>query len=536
MDSNRTSSSNFFESINQLINSLENSGSAKNEEYNPALVGIFKRELDALWNNPAFGALLTDLSGSILRVNKTFLKFSGYEENEVLDSSWKDFGISVEEKEFEDEVKKLIRTKEEFVQFQFPLLAKSSKVSVTDYFVTTVFNEEGEPEALLHIVIPRDNFSPGEPILKYQKDFLHTLLNSIPNPVYYKNNKGIFLGCNKKFEELFNEKVDEIFGKSEYEIFPEEFAAKEYNTDLEIVRSQSKLSYYVTYEKPDGLSVELEINKSVFLDKNGNIAGIIGIINDVTEQKKFEITLIESQEKLKESNKNKDKLFSVISHNLRSPFTTILGFSDILVDEFDNYSDEDKKSFAREIQKSARFAYSLLNNLLLWTKSQIGNLQPKDEFLDLTVFVDEVIHGIKQKAEKKNIILENRIPEHFNIFADKTLLTNILENILDNAIKFSYEKSRVVISANKTEDSILLEVKDSGVGINEENLSKILNFEEHITTSYGTGKEKGTGLGLIICKELLSKMNGELIIKSQKDVGTTVTVKLPKAAKSQKGE
>lgn len=535
MDSNRTSSSNFFESINQLINSLENSGVKHNKEYSPALVGIFKRELDALWNNPAFGALLTDLSGSILRVNNSFLKFSGYEENEILNSFWNDFGISVEKKEFEDKVEKLIRTKEEFVQFQFSLMTKSSHVIPTDYFVTTVFDEESEPETLLHIIIPRDNFSSSEPILKYQKDFLHTLLNSIPNPVYYKNNKGIFLGCNKKFEELFDEKVDEIFGKSEYEVFPEDLAAKEYNTDLEIVRSQNRLSYFATYEKPDGQAVELEINKSVFLDKNGNIAGIIGIINDVTKQKEFEITLIESQEKLKESNKNKDKLFSIISHNLRSPFTTILGFSDILVDEFDNYNDEDKKSFAREIQKSARFAYSLLNNLLLWTKSQIGNLQPKDEFLDLTIFVDEVIHGMKQKAEKKKIILENRIPEHFNVFADKTLLTNILENILDNAIKFSYEKSRVVISADKTEDNILLEVKDSGVGISEENLSKIMNFEEHIT-SYGTGKEKGTGLGLVICKELLGKMNGELKIKSQKDVGTTVTIKLPKTAKFGKGE
>ncbi len=531
MDSNRTSSSNLFESINRLISSLENSGIENIEEYSPALVGTFKREVDALWNNPAYGALLTDLHGSILRVNKSFLQFSGYEETEVLDSSWHDFGISVERKELEDKVGKLIDTKEEFVQFHFSFLTKSTRVIPTDYFVTTVFDDDGEPENLLHIIIPRDNFSRSEPILKYQKDFLHTLLNSIPNPVYYKNNKGIFLGCNKKFEELFNEKVDEIFGKSEYEVFPGEIAAKEYNTDLEVVNSKNKISYFATYVKDGNQAIELEINKTVFFDKSGNVAGIIGIINDVTQQKEFEITLIESKEKLKESNKNRDKLFSIISHNLRSPFTTILGFADILVDEYDSYSDEDKKSFALEIQKSARFAYSLLNNLLLWTKSQIGNLQPKEEFLDLTLFVDEVIHRLKQKAGKKNITLENRIPEHFNVFADKTLLTNILENILDNAIKFSYDKSRVVISADKSDDHILLQVKDSGVGISEEKLSRLINFEEHVT-SYGTGKEKGTGLGLVICKELLGKMNGELEIESQEDVGTTVTIKLPKTVKS----
>ncbi len=535
MDSGRNSATNFTEALNQIINSLEYSGFDEENNFDSAYVSIFREETVALWNNPAFGALITGLNGKIHRVNNTFLNFTGYDEEEISGSKWSDLCLTVEKEEAENNVEKLIHKENSYVHFRLSVLTKSAKAIPTDYYVTAIFNGNEKPEEFLHIVIPHENYFSAEPIVKFQKDFLHTLLNSIPNAVYYKNNKGIFLGCNKKFEELFDEKADEIFGKSEYEIFPEDIAAKDYNTDLEIVRSPQNILFSATYFKPDGRKMELEINKSAFFDKDGKLAGIIGIINDVTRRKEFEINLLESQEKLKKSNKNKDKLFSVISHNLRSPFTTILGFSDILVDEFDNYSDEDKKSFASEIRKSAQFAYSLLNNLLLWTKIQLGNLKPVEEFLDLTIFIDEVIHNIKRKADKKSIVLENRIPEHFNVFADKTMLGNIMENILDNAIKFSYEKSRVVISASKSEQYVQLEIKDSGTGINAGDIPKLLNFEEHIT-SYGTGNEKGTGLGLIICNELLKIMNGELLIESQKDIGTTVIVKLPKSAHVDKGE
>ncbi len=535
MDSNRNFTNNFTEAFNQIINSIENSSPQKNQNLSPEYVSVFKREMDSLWNHPAFGALLTELDGTVKRVNRTFLGFTDYDENEIIGINWKDLCLQVESDRAENEIKKLRSSKTGHVKFQLSVLSKSAKTILTDYYVTGIFNENSESGELLHLAVPRESFTTGEPIVKYQKDFLHTLLNSIPNPVYYKNNKGIFLGCNNKFEELFNESADEILGKSEYEVFPEDIAAMDYNSDLEIVRSHKSESFTASYFLNDGAKIEIEFNKSAFFDKEGNLAGIIGIINDITKRKEFEINLLESQAKLKEVNKNKDKLFSVVSHNLRSPFTTILGFSDILVDEFDKYSDEDKKSFAREIQKSAQFAYSLLNNLLLWTKLQLGNFKFSEEFLDLTIFVDEVIQNMRQKAEKKSIVLENRIPEHFNVFTDKTMLNTILENVLDNAIKFSYEKSRVVISANKNNDYVLLEVKDSGTGINEEELDKLLGLEEHFT-SYGTGNEKGTGLGLLICRELLTRMNGGLDIKSKKDVGTTVILKLPKSIKSLKGE
>ncbi|GBD90410.1 aerobic respiration control sensor protein ArcB [bacterium BMS3Abin04] len=520
---------NYFSYLESILEKLQQSNSEEINLYSNDSVQLLKSEYSALWNNPAVGIRVIDTEGNILRMNKSFADLMGYEIEELENTNDEDLGLSIHRVENEKRIKKINKSTELFTETEKTFVTKDAKNINCNIYSTKLKRNNSDYDNILEIIIPQKSYSGSEPIVKYQKDFLHTLLNNIPNPVFFKNKNGIFLGCNKVFELLVNEKVDELFGKSEYDIFPNEIARQEVSTDKELFRTGKSLAYEAKFDFGNETFQNVLINKSVFYNQEGEISGVIGIVIDLTDRKEFEDTLLKSEKKLKDSNAAKDKFFSIISHNLRSPFTTLLGFSDMLVDDFDNFGDDEKKSFTMEIQKSARHAYSLLDNLLLWTKCQLGNLKIKEEFIELTFLIDEVFNNQSIYAKSKNIILENRIPEHINIFNDKSLLTKVFDYIVNNGIKFSNELGRVIIRSEIVNDKVKVTVEDSGIGMSETELSKLFKLEEQ-NIKYGTKREKGTGFGLIICKELLANLNGSIDIHSVKDIGTTVTVNLSKSA------
>ncbi len=529
MPENQITTPNYFSYLESILEKLQQSDSEELNLYSNDSVQLLKSEYSALWNNPAVGIRVIDTNGNIIRTNKSFADLVGYELEELLNTNDEELGLNIHKAEDKKRIKKINKSHQLFTETEKIFVTKNSKNITCSIYSTKLKRNNNDFENILEIVIPQKKYDGSEPIIKYQKDFLHTLLNNIPNPVFFKNKNGIFLGCNKVFEFLVNEKVDEIFGKSEYDIFPDEIARQEVSTDKELFRTGKSLAYEAKFEFGNETFQNVLINKSVFYNQEGEIGGFIGIIIDLTYRKKFEETLLNSEKKLKDTNATKDKFFSIISHNLRSPFTTLLGFSDMLVDDFDNFAEDEKKSFAMEIQKSAHHAYSLLDNLLLWTKCQLGNLKVKEEFIELTFLIDEVFNNQSVYAKSKNITLENRIPEHINIFNDKSMLTKVFDHIVNNSIKFSNELARVVIRSQIANDNVKITVEDSGIGMNEAELSKLFKLEEQ-NIKYGTKKEKGTGFGLIICKELLANLNGSIEIQSVKDVGTNVTVYLSKSA------
>ncbi|MCK9211773.1 MAG: PAS domain S-box protein [Ignavibacteriaceae bacterium] len=248
-------------------------------------------------------------------------------------------------------------------------------------------------------------------------------------------------------------------------------------------------------------------------------------------KKKADDDLAASELQLKELNASKDKLFSIIAHDLRSPFHALLGLSELLATEIDDFSKEEIQKFSREMNTSLNNQYKLLENLLEWSRLQTGRMQYAPEKINLLEKVNDVIALLAGNAFKKNIIVANLVLPTAFLWADANMLQSILQNLLANAIKFTRSGGQIQVLARKAEDEMMkIFIKDTGVGISEENLLKIFRTDSTATTT-GTENEKGTGLGLLLCKEMIERHGGTISVESDLEKGTTFSFTLPRAEK-----
>ena len=239
--------------------------------------------------------------------------------------------------------------------------------------------------------------------------------------------------------------------------------------------------------------------------------------------KEKEEMLTYKNNELSRSNATKDKLFSIIAHDLMSPFTTLLGFSNLLLTNFEKLNSENQKDYISKIYETSQNTHKLLDNLLTWSRSQQKVMNINYSELNLSSLVNQTIEIFKSGADKKKIHISNIISEDIIVLADEEMLKVVFRNLISNAVKFSYEEGIIEISAQvkeiKPSQIIEISVTDQGIGIPYDVQEKLFNLNKSITTK-GTHEESGTGLGLIICKEFVEKNKGKIWVKSQPDQGS----------------
>jgi signal transduction histidine kinase len=232
-----------------------------------------------------------------------------------------------------------------------------------------------------------------------------------------------------------------------------------------------------------------------------------------------------NQIKLQEMNATKDKFTSIIAHDLKSPFNSILGFSNLLIKYSENGDYEKVKEFSEHIREVSTHTYKLLENLLEWSRSQTGKINFNPKALDIRIPVKNATDLLYPNARKKDIQIEVNVPT-IAVLVDEHMLHTILQNILSNAIKYSNKGSKIVVSGRELKDKLLLSIKDEGVGMDPETVDKLFRIDETVST-FGTEGERGTGLGLILCKEFIERHRGKISVKSEKDNGSEFTIELP---------
>jgi two-component system, sensor histidine kinase and response regulator len=258
-------------------------------------------------------------------------------------------------------------------------------------------------------------------------------------------------------------------------------------------------------------------------------------LNDATRQKELEKAqkklldkeIIELQnEELKKLNATKDKFFSIIAHDLRSPFNSIIGFSQMLIDKVQSMDKEKIANMAQIINEASKVAMDLLSNLIEWSLSQSGRLEFHPEKSLILDVVKNVEPLFAPAAREKGIAIKTEIPSQLKAYADEVLLETILRNLISNAIKFTHPGGEIIISAKEQNNQVVVSVADSGVGITPNKINKLFRIEEHVTTE-GTNKEKGNGLGLVICKEFVEKHEGRIWVESKEGEGCIFYFSLP---------
>ena len=228
---------------------------------------------------------------------------------------------------------------------------------------------------------------------------------------------------------------------------------------------------------------------------------------------------------LQESNNTKDKLFSIIGHDLKNPLNAIMGFSELLVMRYDSITNEKKKFLLATLNESARSIFKLLDNLLSWARSLSGNIKYKPEELIIGDTINESLKLLNEMAESKDVTLKKHVQEQEKIICDKNILNTLLRNLISNAIKFT-ENGSIDVFVVKEGNKTTFEVRDTGAGMKPEVRDRIFDVKKSQSTK-GTKGESGTGLGLILCKEFVDKLNGKIWVRSEEGKGSSFYFELP---------
>lgn len=352
------------------------------------------------------------------------------------------------------------------------------------------------------------------------------ILNQIPNPIFVKDENFKYTYCNKSFSDYIGLPKEKIINATVYDISYKELADQYNKADKELAEKQNEQIYQSKVKYADGTLHDIIFHKACLFNENEDFNGIVGLMIDITEKLKAEQELIESDKQLLELNHTKDKLFSIIGHDLRSPFNNILGFSDLLIKRQHDSTFSDAEKFLKIINGLANNTLILLDNLLNWAKSQTGVLNIAKENILLSDIIHEVIKLNKPVAKTKDISLNSFCDEEIKIFGDKNLLKTVFRNLISNAIKFTNPEGEIKIIAIKKNDWVEVTISDNGIGISKEKLNDFFNLSQ-IKSTVGTANEKGSGLGLILCKEFVEKHGGKIWVESKFGKGSDFKFTLP---------
>ncbi|MCX6278954.1 MAG: ATP-binding protein [Bacteroidetes bacterium] len=296
------------------------------------------------------------------------------------------------------------------------------------------------------------------------------------------------------------------------------------NQVVDSATDSDELRIEILLVNPD--PVWIETYRFPLRDSKGGFLGNLLMLHDISNRKKSEVQLKKLADELTELNSMKDRLYSVIGHDLRSPFNAILGFSQLLADSYDEFSETERKQFALNINMVASNTYDLLVNLLEWSSTQVGKTTFSPEPINLHYLIDNTFQLLQFNALGKGIKLINSVAPEMMITADRNMFLAIIRNLVSNGIKFSSNKSSVEVLALERGNMVDIIVADTGIGLTAQMTEQLFHIETLITTK-GTADEKGTGLGLILSKDFVERHGGKIRVMSEPGLGSRFIITIP---------
>lgn len=361
--------------------------------------------------------------------------------------------------------------------------------------------------------------------LKEEENKYRTLFDNMPDAVCMLGAEGEVQDINKAGADILGYPKEELLKKRIPDLVHPDDKERS-KTYFKQLRDKGYYEYYEGRMFTKSGQIKWVQVSSVAIIKDGVMVGSQDIIRDMTDRKEMELTLKKSTEQLQELNATKDKFFSIIAHDLKSPFNNLLGLSNLLISNINRYSREETEKFVKLMHDSVENTYELLSNLLEWSVSQRGKMPFKPEEIKIESFLKDKIKILSGIAKQKDIELKVSIDNDFSFLADKNLLSTILRNLISNAIKFTHKGGAVDVRAFTNSTDIIFQVTDNGIGISEENQSRLFDLGQ-IESTVGTEQEKGTGLGLALCKEFVEKHGGKIWVESNIGVGSSFSFTIP---------
>jgi PAS domain S-box-containing protein len=340
---------------------------------------------------------------------------------------------------------------------------------------------------------------------------------------------GQFTKVNSIFCEMMKYKEEEILGVNFRNITHPGDMDKSLEMVKELLKNSTieNMSVEKRYLNKKGETIWALTTISMIRDENERPSFFIAQVQDITKRKRYEEQLIKYTEDLKLLNAAKDKFFSIISHDLRSPFNSLLGLTEYISHSYDEMTPTEIRSSVSNVYNASKQVYNLILNLLEWSMIQSGRLNVNKSVINLSELGNEIMSLYKESANYKQLELINGMKQEIIVYADKYMIDTIVRNFVSNSIKFTKPGGKITIKGIINGDNAEVSVTDTGIGINPEEQKNLFRIDEQ-TRRDGTANEKGTGLGLILCKEFIEKNNGVLWVESEEGKGSRFSFTVPR--------
>ncbi len=363
----------------------------------------------------------------------------------------------------------------------------------------------------------------AENALKESEQHYRTIVENTNDAIYIHDFDGNIIDVNDNVCKMLGYEKSELIGGNLAD-FGSAQNALDMPARIEMLKIKGRLRFEATDIHKNGSQITVDVSSTVV--SHGGRQLIQSFVRDITDRKNAELLIKQQVEELKELNSTKDKFFSIISHDLRSPFSNLLGMSELLLTNYQNYEDEKRLKFISALYETSKQSFTLLENLLEWSRMQRGKFDFNPELINLTNLIIFEIQNQENISKAKNIEINLLSTDEKMIFADMNMLKTILRNLIGNAIKFTQTGGKILIYTIENNGFIEIAISDNGVGISPESIQKLFKFETDYSTA-GTANEKGTGLGLVLCKEFIEKHGGEISAVSEVGKGSEFKFTLP---------
>ena len=475
-------------------------------------------------DNTSAGYFYINGEGLFQKVNSTWLRLHKYDNaDEVIG---KHFGITQVDMDLES-AKKIVEgflKGDQLSSGEFSRLCKDGSIGYHTFSFNKVM-KDGKVIGLEGFLIDITERKQAELTLIESERKYRFIVENVGEGIGFVNADEEFVVANPAAERIFGVEKGELLGKNLKGFLSEDQYLAILN-QTEIRKKGQESTYEFELTRTDGEKRNVFIIAVPQFDDSNKFSGTHGIFRDITEQKQTELALKESEIRLRQLNADKDRFISILGHDLKNPFNIILGFSKLLTEDIRNLNTDEIEDIANNINKSARNSFNLIEDILMWAGAQQGKIPFKPLKLSFADICQYAVEALKQSADAKNITINYSKADHINVFADNDMLKTVLRNLVSNAIKFTNNGGTININAEENSGNVTISVSDNGIGIKPDDLKKLFNISEFITTT-GTAEETGTGFGLLLCKEFVDKHQGKIWVESELGKGSDFKFTLP---------
>ncbi|MBI9056257.1 MAG: PAS domain S-box protein [Labilibaculum sp.] len=485
-----------------------------------------------LYENMNDAFVVLDMHGKVVECNNAYREMLGYSNEEILcltchdltPSNW----VAVDNKIMEEEV--LIYGNSKI--YEKECTRKDGSLIPIEVRIHLLKDENGNPDGFWAMVRDISQRKQAELEVENEKSQLKILIETVPEMIWLKNPEGVYLSCNRLFEQFNGLENNELIGKTDFDFYPEELAEFYWQKDLAVLSSSESVRFVSwAVSAKEGKRILTETIKTPMHDVDGKLLGVLGVSRDITEIKKTEEELVKAKEKAEESDKLKSIFLANMSHEIRTPMNAIMGFSELLVTP--EIDDDEKSQYINIIQSSGNRLLQLIDDIVDVSKLELDQLSINKSESNLYELFTHCINVFKNGSllsEKVNVNLNLNFEEKYrNLFlsTDVNRFQQILDNLISNAIRFSDSGTIELgfsIKKSAKESFIEVYIKDEGIGIPKDK-------QELIFERFRQGDEDqfndGTGLGLSISKGLVERLGGEIRCESELGKGSTFFFTLP---------